>query len=106
MDANGVALPDAAATLSQRSAYAIRLANEDVWSSADGVNDLAVNLKITSLLETPPGFAVEACFFDGSGVTRRVRVPVNDKETVFRMSRLSPAFVNCQTKKVMCLFSL
>ena len=84
--------------------YSARISVNEIVS--DGVNDLAVNLKITSLLETPPGFAVEACFFDGSGVTRRVRVPVNDKETVFRMSRLSPAFVNCQTKKVMCLFSL
>ena len=36
----GLALPDAAASLADRSEYAIRFANDGVWVEADGYNRL------------------------------------------------------------------
>lgn len=43
-------LPDAAATLAPRSEYAIRLANESMWESTTGYNNLNHNITITTNL--------------------------------------------------------
>jgi hypothetical protein len=39
-------LPDAAESLSQKSEYAIRFANENVWEEATGYNNLNAAVKV------------------------------------------------------------